>query len=260
MHNKNLLKLSIKDMLTPKMLQYSLLPLILSLIILYSLFFLIAGVSLDQLGTLDINSVQTTVNNGVPHTETLSAQLEGSSIIQFLMQYSVTSWLASFLVYSVGAFLTLYLSIFVAVIVVGFLTPYVLKELQKRHYPDVEIVGYSNTISSLFLTMRYTFGMIMLFFLLIPLYFIPIVNIIAFNLPLYYFFHKMITFEVASSLCSKEEAKQIKYFQKNQLRLKTLGLYILSLIPFTVLITTIFFIVYLGNSYFVELKKLRDQS
>ncbi len=260
MQNKNLLKLSIKDLFTPKMLQYSLLPLIISLIIFYTLFFLVAGVNLEQLGSLNIESTQTTIENGVPHTESISAQLEGSSIIDFLMQYSVISWLASFSVYAIGGFLTLHLSIFIAVIVVGFLTPYVLKELQRRHYPDIEIIGYSNFIASLFLTMKYTFVMIMLFFLLFPLYFIPIVNIIAFNLPLYYFFHKMMTFEVASTLCTKEEAKQIKYFQKNQLRLKTLGLYLLSLIPFTVLIATIFYIIYLGNTYFVEIKKIRTES
>ncbi|MEA3228812.1 MAG: hypothetical protein U9P38_07055 [Campylobacterota bacterium] len=52
MQNSNLLKLSINDLFSIKMMQYSLAPLIISMGILYLLFFLFAGATLDQLSTL----------------------------------------------------------------------------------------------------------------------------------------------------------------------------------------------------------------
>lgn len=255
----NTLSLSIKDLFSATMIKYSILPFVVSMLIMYILFFLIAGVGLDQLGTMDVASTQTTIENGIPHTDSFAATLEGTAIIKFLMGSALTSWIASFLVYTIGSFLTLYLSIFIALIVIGFLTPLILKEIQRRHYSDVEMIGYSNIFAALFLTLKWAFTMMILFIVLIPIYFIPILNVIAFNLPLYYFFHKMLTYDVASTICTKEEAVKIKFFHASTLRLKTLGLYLISLIPFVVFFASVFYVIYLGHSYFIELRKMREE-
>ena len=211
MSQKNILLLSIEDFFTAKMLKYSLAPFIVTMIVMYVIFFYVAGMGVEHLGQMQIESSQTTIQNGIPHTESVTAILEGSAIIKFLMSYTITSWIASFLIYALGTFFVLYASIFVAVIVIGFLTPLVLKELQRRHYKDVEMIGYSNAASSMLLVVKWTFAMIGLFIVLIPFYFIPVLNIIAFNLPLYYFFHKMLTFDVSSNISTKEEFKKIMY-------------------------------------------------
>ena len=251
MNNENsTLLLSINDLFTSKMLKYSVLPFILSMLTLYILFFIVAGVGLDSLGSMEVSTTQTSVENGVPHTDSFNATLEGTALIQFLMSHAITSWIATFLVYTVGSFLTLYMSIFVALIIVGFLTPTILKEIQKRHYSDVEMIGYSNIFEALFLVVKWVAIMILLFIVFIPLYFIPFVNIVAFNLPLYYFFHKMMTYDVSSAICTKDESMKIKFFHASTLRLKTLGLYLVSLIPFVVFFTSVFYIIYLGHSYF----------
>ncbi len=255
----NVFILSVKDFFTPKMLKYAIMPFIATLVVMYVLFFVVAGAGLDSMhADLNINTTQTTMQNGIPHTQTFSAHVENSSIIQFLMKYSVTSWLAGFLVYAIGGFFILYTSIFIAIIIVAFMTPYVLGELQKRHYEDVQIIGYSNIFESLFLVIKWAFIMMVLFFLLIPFYFIPLLNIIAFNLPLYYFFHKMLIFDISSNLTTREENNKIKYFNKNSLRWKTLILYCISLIPFAIFFGAIFYVIYLGNTYFIEVKKLRE--
>lgn len=249
---------SVQDFLTPKMLKYSILPFIITIISMYILFFFVASAGLEQLGTLNVQSTQTTMQNGIPHTENFSTQLEGSSIMQFFMSYAITSWIVSFLVYAVGGFFMLYVSIFVAVIVIGFLTPSVLKELQQRHYQDITMIGYSNPIAGIFNTIKWAFIMLLLFFVLIPLYFIPVVNIVALNFPLYYFFHKMMTYDIASNICTQEEDKKIKYFNGNSLRVKTLILYLISLIPFAIFFGAIFFVIYLGHVYFIEVRKIRS--
>lgn len=254
---ENLLLLSIKDFLSPKMLKFTLMPFIISMIIMYILFFILAGAGLDALGTFNVQTTEISIQDGIPHTDTLTAQLEGSAIIKFLMSHAITSWIATFLVYAVGGFFTLYLSIIVAILVIGFLTPYILKELQQRHYADVKMIGYSNIATALLAVLKWALIMLLLFFLFIPLYFIPLINIIAFNFPLYYFFHKMMTFDVASTICTKEEDAVIKFRYANELRLKTLGLYLISLIPFAVFFGAVFYVIYLGNTYFVETRKLR---
>ena len=259
-NENNILILSIKDLFTKKMIQYSILPFIISALILYTLFFLIAGVGIDQLSTLDIQSTQTTLQNGIPNTDTFVAHLQGSAIIQFLMSHAITSWIASFFIYTIGGFFVLYASIFVAVIVIGFLTPLILKELQKRHYPDIELKGHSNIFEYFLLLMKWIFVMVFLFILFIPLYFIPVLNVIAFNFPLYYFFHKMMTYDIASEICTREEDIKIRFFYASTLRLKTLGLYLTSLIPFVVFFASVFYVIYLGNSYFLEVRKLRDEN
>lgn len=256
---QNLFILSVKDFMSVQMLKYALLPFIISMVIIYTLFFLLAGAGLDALGSLDVQSTQTTIQNGIPHTESIKAHLEGSAIIKFLMSHAITSWIATFLVYAIGGFFTLYVSIIVAIIVIGFLTPFVLKELHLRHYQDVEMIGYSNIFQDLFLILKWAFIMLLLFFLFIPLYFIPIVNILAFNFPLYYFFHKVMTFDVASSICTKDEDYLMKYKFGTGLRLKTLALYLISLVPFAIFFGAIFFVIYLGNTYFTGIRQIRAQ-
>lgn len=258
MSERSILFQSINDFLTPKMLKYALLPFIISLVVMYIIFFIAAGIGVEQLGSMHIESSQTTVQNGIPHTETLEAELEGSAIMKFLMSYTITSWLATFFIYVIGGFLTVYISIFVAIIIIGFLTPLVLRELRFRHYADIDMIGYSNPLSAVFLALKWAATMVLLFLLLIPFYFIPLLNIVAINIPLYYFFHKMLIFDVSSNICTKEEAKQIAFFNKNNIRIKTLILYLISLVPFAIFFGAIFFVIYLGHTYFLETAKIRE--
>ncbi|MCW8837888.1 MAG: hypothetical protein OQK11_04210, partial [Thiovulaceae bacterium] len=58
-------------------------------------------------------------------------------------------------------------------------------------------------------------------------------------------------------LNTKNEALEIAFKNKNKLRIKTLLLYLLSLIPFMIFFTTVFFVIYLGHTYFIETRKLR---
>ena len=256
-----ILDLSFKDLFTAKMLLFSVMPFVISVIVLYILFFILAGIGIEQLNhmILDVNTSQTTVVDGVPHTESFSAQLADTAIIKFLLHNSVTAWLASFLIYTIGSLLVLFFSIFIALLIIGLLSYWILKELQQRHYQDVEMIGYSNFFMAILLALKWFVIMILLFIFLIPLYFIPIVDIIAFNFPLYFFFHKMIIYDVSSTICTKEEANNIKYRYGNTLRLKTLALYLISLIPFVIFFASVFYVIYLGHSYFLEVREMRRQ-
>ena len=257
--NDSLLSLSIKDLLTSKMMKYSVMPFFISIIVLYVLFFTIAGIGLESLGSMDVSTTTTSVENGVPHTDSFTANLEGTALVKFLMGSAMTSWIATFLVYTIGSFLTLYFSIFVALLVIGFLTPYILKEIQFRHYKDIEMIGHSNVVESVFLMLKWIAIMLLMFIVFIPLYFIPLLGVLIFNIPLYYLFHKVLTYDVSSTICTKDEALKIKFFNATALRMKTLVLYVISLIPFVVFFASVFYVIYLGHSYFVEVRKLRSE-
>lgn len=252
-------KQSIKDFLTKDMLKLAALPFIFTLILMFVLFFTFYGVLIQHIGIFDIQSTQTIIQNGVPHTENISAEFDGSTILNFITTHIIASWMASFLLFFVGMIFTLYLSVFVAILAIGFLTPTILKKIHNEHYPEVEMIGYSNLFEALFMLVKYLFLMILFFLVLIPLYFIPIINIIAFNLPLYYFFHKMMLYDVSSNISTEKEFKQISFFSAKSLRFKTLTLYLISLIPFAIFFGAVFFVIYLGHSYFIATRELREQ-
>ncbi len=233
------------------MLKIAFIPFLITLSILYFAFFSIASTGLDSLQetSLKIKTHETYIENGVTNTTTTTQTYTGNWLFDFLLKYSITSWIVNFLVYTVGSFFILWISLFISIIIIGFLTPNILNILQKKHYPNLIFNGYGNLTNSIFKLLKSLLVMIILFFILIPFYFIPVINIVAINLPFYYFFHKMLHFDVSSTLMSKEEIHIYKYKNSTKLRLQTLFLYILSMIPFLPLILPVYYIIYLGHNY-----------
>jgi hypothetical protein len=259
-----LLKLSIGDYLTKDMLKIMLLPLIGSLVVLYFTFFSIASSSLESFENfqVQIEQQQTKIENGeVVQDDSTNINYTGSSVLDFLLKYSVTSWIVSFFVYAIGIFVIGYLSIFISLIIIGFLTPRILAIMHKRHYNNLELYeGYGNISNSIFMLLKSGFVMLILLFAFIPLYFIPVLNVIAIAIPFYYFFHKMINFDVSSTLLSREQYKELYYKNKDGIRLKTLGLYLLSLIPFVAFFIAVFYVIYIGHTYYAILESEKRDS
>ncbi|MCK5110181.1 MAG: EI24 domain-containing protein [Arcobacteraceae bacterium] len=262
MNNKSQLEiivLSIKDLLSKPMLKIAFFPFIVTLIVIYFAFFAIADIGLDTLQntTLQIQTQESSIQNGISNVETTNQTYTGYWILDFLLKYSITSWIVGFLVYTIGSFAVLWVSLFIALIIVGFLTPSILSNLQKKYYPNVKLDGYGNVATSIFFLIKNIFIMLLLFIVLTPLYFIPLVNIVAINIPFYYFFHKMLHFDVGSTLLNKTEHEQLKDKYSFSFRMQTLFLYLLSMIPFVALILPVFYIIYLGHNY---MNKLGDSN
>jgi hypothetical protein len=248
-----LLKLSIKDYFTKDMLKLIAFPLLGSFIVMMILFYSLADMGLSHLEDtqIQIQQHQTMVENGVVNETTVNETYTGNSILDFLLRYTVTSWIVSFLVYTVGLFAIGYLSIFTSLIIVGFLTPTILHIIHKRHYSDLVLEeGYDNIIGGLVKFIKTALVMFILLIVFMPFYFIPVVNIIAINLPFYYLFHKMINYDVSANIMSKERFNRLYYINKSSFRGKTLFLYVISLIPFVAFFIAIFYIIYVGHGYF----------
>lgn len=249
-----LLRRSLSDFFTSKMIRIALVPLIVTMIILYIVFF-----SLADMGLSSVNEMAQAAQNGQEIVLDEDLPFFVSWIVSgvlFLFKYSATAWLASFLLYSVGIAIVLQVSIVLSLGIIGFFTPMILKTLHKRHYTHLKMQGDSSLISPIIVFLKAFFMMIVIFILLIPSYFIPFIGFITLNLPLYYFFHKLLNYDVASTILSKEEFKIIYKKEAKNFRLRTLFLYFLSMVPFVTLFSTVYFIIYLGHAYFIELDEL----
>ncbi|MGK0256419.1 MAG: hypothetical protein ACI81I_001036, partial [Arcobacteraceae bacterium] len=131
-----ILKISIKDYLTKDMLKLIIFPLLGSILLLFIVFYSIADMGLSHLENtqIQIQQHQTMVENGVVNEISTNETYTGNSIFDFLLRYTVTSWIVSFLVYTIGLFAIGYLSIFTSLIIVGFLTPHILHTIHQKHY------------------------------------------------------------------------------------------------------------------------------
>ena len=250
---------SLSDFFTKDILKLAIIPLIASITILYTIFFSTLNSFLPDNGDIiQIEQTHTTTENGIT-TITQETTIQGGitqTILNYILKSTFTSWLMSFLIYTVGSVLVIILSIFISIIVISFLTPTILKIIQKRHYHQIELKSYGSFISGLWIVFKSFFMMIFLMLVLIPLYFIPIINVIAFNIPFFYMFHKVLTFDITSSMMSEDEYARIKAKHGDSFVARSLLLYILSLIPFMGLFIPLFYVVYLGNSYFIQLEYL----
>lgn len=247
--------LSIKDFFTKPMLKIAILPLIFTMIFMMILFYSAAGYGFESLQIFiehSQNGQEAVIDETAPFYFVWTMY-----VIAFLFKYSITSWLVGFLVYTVGTIFVMMFSVLLTIVIIGFLTPMILKVLHKRHYSNLELNGFGSLLSPLWVAFKSALIMIVLFIVFIPLYFIPLINIIAINLPIYYFFHKLLTYDIASTILTEDEYKLIHNKKAGAFRLRTLFLYFLSMIPSLMLFSAVFYIIYLGHSYFIQLQKLR---
>lgn len=280
MNQKNLFSLSLKDFFTPYFLSLALLPLIITLVILFAVLGYGMQVLNDTMNSVHIE--KTTTEYSTPtqsHSESsinlsfddnassssfldinplaLLESIQTSDILSSMLEYTWLRWLIEKLVFLIASYFILILAVIIAVIIVGFLTPLVVKKLKSRHYPPFEIKGHGDILPVIWFTIKSLLIMILLYIILIPLYFIPFLNIIAFNLPAYYFFHKMLVFDIGSNINTKKEYHQIKSAVGNQIRLRTFLMYLLTLIPLVGVIFPLFFVIYLSHIFINESLELR---
>ncbi len=251
--NENVWSLSIKDFFTKKMLGYALVPFLGTIVVMYALFFSLAGAGLDALAhdnaSLQIEQHRYSDENGIVNEEHNITTVEGgSAILRFLMEHTVTSWLVSFIVYTVGGLFTFLFAMIIALVIIGFLTPYIVAEIKRRHYPTLSDEHHGSTAGIILASLKHTVIMIVLLLVLMPLYFIPLVNLIAFNVPFYYFFHKMYLLDVASETMSKERFKEVMFYKGGNVRVTTLTLYVLTLLPFAAYVTPVFNVIVLTHT------------
>lgn len=224
--------LSIKDFLTKKFITLSFLPLILSLILL--------GWAAMYFGNEFYESLEFSLSSG----ELLNK--DEHPFIAWLLAFSLTKWLIGVLFYTLGAFFVIILSLGIALVVVGFLTPIATKEVANHYQINTSNLPSFGRVMALmtkeFLIFLLIFVISLLFLLL------PVINIFVLNVPLFYLYYKFMLIDVASNTLNRDEFK--KFYKKGggyKFTFTCFVFYLISLIPLAGLFLQLFFVIFLSH-------------
>ena len=158
----DILRLSFKDLFTPKFIALSILPLVFSALI-------IAAIAM--LGGRELYEALNAAVSG--ETGVLAEYPMAAKILSL----GIAKWLIGAIFYAVGAYLVVMLSIFCALAVAGFLTPVIAREINRRHYrvDEAQLANISLARQTALM------GKILLKFILIALICLPILAVPALN-------------------------------------------------------------------------------
>ncbi len=236
-----LIKKSITDFFSPKLLSISVVPFFVTFVLLLSAYF---GFGADF-----IDSFKTSMDAGV--VPFLDPQKYPT--ITYILTIGVFKWFFFIFFYLVFALLLILLSVIVATIVIGFFTPLIVRVIQKRHYKEFVIDNSDFTLGFTIFHFIKTFIVFMFLFLIaLPFLFVPAVNFIAINIPFYYLFHNFLVLDVGSNINSKEEFKSLIKEHKLLFRSTTLTLYSFSLIPLMGILFQVLFVIILSHQFFTK--------
>lgn len=229
-----MLNKSVKDFCSAKFLTLSFIPLLVS----FALF--------SAIMVFGVNEIIGIIQNG--------QSAEDGSLLSKILSFTIIHYILSTLLYLFGSFLVVIFSVFITVLILGFFTPIVVKTLHTKYYNayPVKSFGVFKSISIILID----FGKFILIFLLcIPFMFIPIINIAVFNIPFFYLFYKLLTFDVTSNIFDEKNYTSNLRPLKGKLLLICLVFYLLALIPILGLFLQLFFAIYLTHYIFSALIK-----
>jgi len=160
MNEVDIIVKSIKDFFSSKMLKIALIPLILSMIILYLIFFGLADFTIEALK----NIVQTAKDSSEVLIDENAPFYFAWLIyfIAFLFKYSITSYLASILFYTIGTIFVFHIVIIVTIFIIGFLTDNIIQNLHKKDYSHLKLKPFGNITNAIINSLKAIFVMILL--------------------------------------------------------------------------------------------------
>lgn len=234
--------ISIKDFLTKKFILLSLLPLLGAVLVL--------GILAFFGGKEGFENLQIAIANGD------FTILQNYPIISKILNYSITKWIIGAFFYIAGTFLVLIFSVIIAVIIAGFLTPVVTKEINLRHY-NLERQNEVSFLKVVKLMATSLLKFIAIFLICLVFYFVPILNLFVINIPFFYLFYKFLLIDVASNSLNKERFEKI--YKKGggyKFMLSCFLFYLLCLIPLVGLFLQLFFVIFLSHILYQNEQKL----
>ncbi|WP_267523103.1 hypothetical protein [Campylobacter sp. MG1] len=230
--------ISLKDFFTFKFLIFSLAPLIASFTLFLSLFIYL----INYINNINLN-------------EEYFNFFLGAFVLQILHIAIMLFTIAG------GGFLTLHLSVFFAIIIVSFLTPFIVKEINLKHYHYCKLDEVNFIYICWLLTKLFIKFLILLFFTMI-FYIIPVLNLLAPILlffVMFYLFFNFLIHDVASSVLNKNDFLSFNPFKIKYLTCIFL-FYLICNIPYLGFFLPVFFVIFLSHLLFQNELNLKIQS
>ena len=235
MNLKKIILLSLKDFFSPKFLTLSVAPIMIVFAIVFGIYFL-----------TDIDFATLLAVDSTTHPW-----------LGWILSFGFMQSLINFFLYIFIWGLLIVVSVVLSIIVVGFFTPKIVKEIQKKHYPHIKLTNQNFTLSnSLFMYLKVFFIFFTLLLITMPLAFIPGINLAVLYIPFYYLFHNFLVLDVGSSIVSKDEFLTIVKSNKTLFRSTTLTLYLISLIPFSGILLQVFYVIVIAHEFFMKKEKV----
>ncbi len=163
-----------------------------------------------------------------------------------ILKFAVVKWIVVTLFYSLGVIFVVLFSLLVAMIILGLLTPMVVKTVHKKHYAHKPPPQPMENIKVYKILSINILKFLALFLISIPFMWIPLVI----NLPFFYLFYKLVIVDVASNMMSEEKFNKIKKEKFGRLIFLSLCFFVLSLIPIAGIFLQLFFAIYFTHFFF----------
>ncbi|AQW82950.1 EI24 domain-containing protein [Campylobacter pinnipediorum] len=231
----DIFRLSVADFWSKKIILLSILPFLLSVLVFgFSAYF--ASVNLTEF------IIDTLSGWGYEYFD-----LNEYGFFQAITEGVLFKWIFYSIIYALVAYFVLVASVFSSLIIVGFLTPIVVKEINLRHYN----IDVKNPINFMFITKSMCAILIKFIFIFIaclPFLFLPFVNFIIISVPFFYLYYKFLLIDVGSNILNEIKFK-IAYLENGGFffMLSCLVFYAMCLIPIVGLFFQLFFIIFLTH-------------
>ncbi|MBN7289130.1 MULTISPECIES: EI24 domain-containing protein [Campylobacter] len=232
-----LFRLSFRDFWTAKFISLSLLPLFLSAGLLTWLMFFGGGELFSALQEGASTGDYSFLSEDTPY---LSFWLK-------ILSFSATKWVVSAFFYILSSFLVVIFSVVIALIVAGFMTPVVTKEINKRHY-DIVRQSEISTAKVLNLSLKVVLNFLGILLICLPLLLVPFLNLFIINLPFFYLYYKLLLIDVGSNTLDAPKF-ELLWLEGGGLSftLACVGFYLVSLVPLAGLFLQLFFVIFLSH-------------
>ena len=235
------------DFMSPKIILLSLL----SILITISIIFLFLSFVFDYSG--EVTKLIPAVFSSM--VQDVFEKLKTYPFLSFIVEHKFLMSVFHFLVYLGTGVVIYYIFFTIYAFVISFFNTFFIQYIQKKYYTNVELKGMNILASVFFYTKTILISSVLLI-VLSPTYIIPAINILIF-LPIYYFFHKTLVFDVSSVINNSKEYKQIKRVNWGELKVRTGFCFMLTLIPLFGILLYPYYVLYLGHYMMQETKELR---
>lgn len=235
-----------RDTFSPKVIMLSLFSLLLSVLI-------VIGILYVLYDKTSISEIFQSFSNTID--KLFTEFFNNNSAFSFTRKYSIRAYVMRILMYIITIVPLYFVLVFLYGFIISFFIPIFTRDIQKKYYPNINLKSINILYTPIFY-IRTIIITILLLLLLIPAYFIPVVNLLIF-LPLYYFFHKTLIFDVSGTILThKEYIKLIDTYSK-ELKLHTLFCFFITLIPIVGLLLYPFYINYIGHFIIKKVEDMR---
>lgn len=158
--------------------------------------------------------------------------------------------LISMILYALGGIASVMLSLLSALVIIGFLTPYAVAIVHKRHYSEIKCDASITIMQSLIFLAKTFATFFILLILFTPLYFIPAVNALALQALFFYLFHTLLVFDVGTNIFNSSEYKIFKKKKYFTIIITNFVLFLLSQIPMVGLLIPLFTVIVITHISF----------